>query len=193
MFTGLSLGLIKLKCSYPGSCYNPSCSIGRFSTYPKMIGRFSTYSRYALCLVLLERSLADPTFPCWLCMRRTTSDLRCSQMRLATSKRVRTGGPCAGAPAAVRWGTRRTSGTYIQGENGSFCEFIGEGARSPPPSVRCCVYRAVRCHSSTERRSIDPLAPTEHHRPVLGRFSAYYTACGKCQFLGRKSAYPENR
>ena len=54
-------------------------------------------------------------------------------MRLATSKRVRTGGPRAGAPAAVRWGTRRTSGTYIQGENGSFCEFIGEGARSPPP------------------------------------------------------------
>ena len=33
-----------------------------------MIGRFSTYSRYALCLVLIERSLADPTFPCWLCM-----------------------------------------------------------------------------------------------------------------------------
>ena len=47
---------------------NPSSFIGRFSTYPKMIGRFSTYSRCALCLVLLERSLADPTFPCWLCM-----------------------------------------------------------------------------------------------------------------------------
>ena len=33
-----------------------------------MIGRFSTYWRYALSLVLIERSLADPTFPCWLCM-----------------------------------------------------------------------------------------------------------------------------
>ena len=122
------------------------------------------------------------------CQQQASGSLQ-SQMRLATSKRVRTGGPRAGAPAAVRWGTRCTSGTYIQGENGSFCEFIGEGARSPPPSVRCCVYRAVRCHSSTERRSIDPLAPTEHHRPFLGRKSTYLTPFGKCRFLGRKSTY----
>ena len=94
--------------------------------------------------------------------------------------------PCVGAPVAQ-------VARIFRAKMAAFASLSGKAPDPPPPSVRCCVYRAVRCHSSTERRSIDPLAPTEHHRPVLGRFSAYYTACGKCQFLGRKSAYPENR
>ena len=90
--------------------------------------------------------------------------------------------PCVGAPVAQ-------VARIFRAKMAAFASLSGKAPDPPPPSVRCCVYRAVRCHSSTERRSIDPLAPTEHHRPLLGRKSTYLTPFGKCRFLGRKSTY----
>ena len=53
-------------------------------------------------------------------------------MALATGKRVRACGPCVGAPAAARWGTRSASDTDIQGENGNFHGLIGGAGMYPP-------------------------------------------------------------
>ena len=74
----------------------------------------------------------------------------------------------AGAPTAVRWDTRGTSGTYIRGEHGFY------------------VYGAVILAQGIERRLIGPLALAEHHRPFLGLKWTYQSTCGKWRFLGLK-------
>ena len=107
-------------------------------------------------------------------------------MPLATSKRMRAGGPCVGAPTAVRWDTRGTSGTYIRGENGEFRGLSRKAPDPPPPPVRFYVYGAVIPAQGIEPRLIGPLAlaEAEHHRPFLGLKWTYQSTCGKWQFLG---------
>ena len=95
----------------------------------------------------------------WCAWGARGADIGCACVRAA-----RVSGhplPRVGAPVAQ-------VGHMFRAKKATSMDVSGEPATTPPTPARFCVYRAVIPAPCIDRRSICPLAPAEHHRPILG-------------------------